>query len=101
MEKEEGPAPGIPQFDGIKIEKWRARMLSYFRKKKWFDLPDERKMTLRSTKKAASVKAATKTATTGTPAETEITETVGDEWDYKDAEAMDFIISKLQISTYT
>ncbi len=87
----------IPQFNGTEIERWKVRMLSYFRRKQWIDLLGPRKYNTRSAakEKSSSSKEKEKSEKSSETSDSGVHEAVIDDFEERNADMMDFIISKV------
>ncbi len=94
-------ANSIPQFAGKEVEKWRIRMLSYFRRMRWMDVLETKKTCLKNAEKIDPVEIVTleddgKMQTRSKVKEKSADPTAeSDDWNARNLEAMDFIMSKV------
>ncbi len=93
MEKSMNPmTTAIPQFDGTEIDRWKIRMISHFRRMKWMDL-----LQPRGTTKDVEVILDTAEKTV-TRSQTKTAAEIAADFEDRNNEMMDFIISKVNDS---
>ncbi len=83
----------IPQFNGKEMEKWKIRVLSYFKKKGWSDLLTQSKLGTALSSTGVTTRSQKQTDAT-TAATGESNEDIIENWITRDNAAMDFLISK-------